>query len=97
MKNKNNLDIEYSKVIKDNPDKKFVMYLRNHANDIAEENFKNILSSTYGEFKELSEQRLTIFVVLGNKVQEFIDDLNTSGTNMYLSFIQSEDELLNSR
>jgi hypothetical protein len=93
MENKSKLDPEYSKIISNNPDKKFVLYLRTHPGNSDEDKLKSELVNSYGEYKELPDQRLVIYIVKGNNVQEFIDRLNTYGTGMYLSFIQLEDEL----
>ena len=93
MNNKSKLDPEYEKIVKDNPDKKFILYLRRHPQDEMETLLLNNLRLTYGEYKSVPEDRLVIFIVKGIQVQEFIDKLNNSDTEMYLSFIQDEDEL----
>ena len=93
MENKSKLDPEYSDVVRNNPNKKFILYLRIHPGNANEDNLKAELVKEYGECKELTEQRLVIFIVVGKRVQGFIDKLNASGTEMYLSFIQSKDEI----
>lgn len=93
MNNNSALDPEYLKFVKNNPDKKFILYLRIHRLDEKEKILLNELSKTYGKYKEVPEDRLAIFVVLGIKVKEFINKLNSSATDLYLTFIQDEDEL----
>lgn len=96
MTKKSKLDGEYSKIIIGNPNKKFVLYLRYHLGNKREDTLKNDLIKIYGACKELRDQRLIIFIVKGDKVNGFINMLNCSETDMYLSFIQSEDELIKS-
>lgn len=93
MEDKSKLDEEYSKVVNNNPDKRFVLYLRTHPEDEREKIFMNELSKKYGEYKELERERTAIFIAEGKRVNEFIDNLNSSGTELYLSYIQSEDEI----
>jgi hypothetical protein len=93
MENKSSLDTEYSKIVADNPDKKFILYLRRHPGNEKEEKLKADLVTLYGECKDVPDERLTIFIVSGNKVREFIDILNNTESSMYLSFIQCDDEL----
>jgi len=93
MNNKSALDPEYEKIVKDNPGKKFVLYLRRHFLDEREKILLNELAIIYGEYKEIPKERLAIFIVLGSKVREFIEKLSASDTDLYLSFIQSTDEL----
>lgn len=93
MKNKSELDEEYSEFVKNNPEKRFILYLRSHPSDERETLLKCELESIYGKCKVLKEERLTIFILTGNRVFEFIDKLNNSNTEIYLSFIQSEDDL----
>lgn len=95
MENNSILDSEYKKVIEENPTKKFVLYLRTHTDDEKENELKIKLVRLFGECKELPGERLVIFIVNGDKVKEFIDILNSQNTQMHLSFIQKEDELIN--
>ena len=93
MESKSKLDSEYSKIINDNPDKKFILYLRIHPEDEKEKIIMIEISETYGEYKILQKERLAMFIVNGKKVNDFIDKLNSFDTQMYLSFIQCEDEI----
>lgn len=93
MENRSKLDAEYSKVISNYPDKKFVLYIRTHPEDEKEKIFMNELSKEYGEYKELERERTAIFITEGKRVNEFIKKLNSSGAELYLSYIQSEDEI----
>lgn len=94
MNNKSKLDPEYEKTVKDNPDNNFILYLRRHPDNEMETLLLNELRITYGEYKSVPEDRLVIFIVKGNQVQDIIDKLNNSDTEMYLSFIQDEDEII---
>lgn len=93
MNDNSALDLEYSKIVTDNPNKKFILYLRSHPEDEMEKSLLRKLVASYGQCKELTEERLAIFIVKGNEVQDFIQKLNSSKTSLYLSYIQSEDEL----
>lgn len=95
MDNKNTIDEEYQKLIKSNPEMKYILYLRIHPHDEIEKDALRKLSKIYGDFKELNEERVAIFIVQGKSVNEFISELGSLNTQMYLSFIQREDELLN--
>lgn len=97
MDNRSRLDAEYSKFVSSNPDKKFILYLRTHPEDEKEKIFMNELSKKYGEYKELERERTAIFITEGKRVNEFIDKLNSSETGIYLSYIQSEEELNNKK
>jgi hypothetical protein len=94
-KSLNAIDPEYKIIIDSNPDKKFIMYLRAHTAEPKEQILLKELVSIFGECKELPKERLIIFIVQGKMVQEFINRLNNSNTSLYLSFVQSEDELQN--
>lgn len=94
MENKNIIDLDYKKTIDENLHKKFVLYLRTHPSDPKELELMNDLAIKYGEYKELHEERLAIFILYGNMIDEFVDKLNSFQTQMYLSYIQSEDELI---
>jgi len=94
MQNRSKLDDEFTKVVSDNPDRKFILYLRTHPEDEKEKIFMNELSKEYGKYKELERERTAIFITEGKKVNEFIDKLNSSETELYLSYIQSEDEII---
>ena len=91
------LDQQYYKIIKENPDKKFILYLRTHPNDNSEAEYLSELEGIYGKCSYLPEKRLTIFIITGKKVPDFLDKLNSSNTKLHLSFIQSEDELFESK
>lgn len=93
MENKNLLEFDYKQFVSKNLNLKFILYLRTHPEEPNEDAIIDNLVKKYGECKELSEERLTIFIVQGNKVIEFIDDLNSEDTSLYLSFIQSEKEM----
>ncbi|HEY5123865.1 MAG TPA: hypothetical protein VIK14_09040 [Ignavibacteria bacterium] len=93
MENRNVIDFEFKKIIEKNPDKKFILYLRTHPNDEKEQKLKSELVGIFGECKELPDEKLVIFIIRGIKVNEFIDKLNSFDTRMYLSFIQSDDEI----
>lgn len=95
MGNKSTISSEYRKIIDENPDKKFALYLRSHPEDEEELIHLNDLSKTYGEYRELQRERIAIFILNGKKINEFISKLNSFDTQMYLSFIQSEDEIKN--
>lgn len=95
MENINILEPEYSKYIESNPEKKFFLYLRTHPNDKEENVLKEKLIDIYGQCKELPKERLIIFLIDGDKVKEFVERLNILNSRMYLSFIQSEDEISN--
>lgn len=97
MKDINSLDPQYLKFIEENPEKKFVLYVRFHPDDKNEEELIQELTNVYGKYKKLMVERLVIFITSGNDVTGFVEKLNSSGTSMYLSFIQSEDELLQSK
>jgi hypothetical protein len=96
MEDKSKLGKDYAEFIQKNPEMKFVLYIRSHPQDMNEKLFIKKLEGLYGKYKELPDERLVIFIVFGNKVGEFIETLNDLNTSMYLSFIQSEDELLQS-
>lgn len=96
MENKNIINSDFMKIIESNPKKKFILYLRTHPDDENEQNVNAELVSLFGKCKELPEEKLVIFIVIGDKVKEFINKLNSYKTQMYISFIQSEDELKNS-
>lgn len=97
MEDINSLDPQYLKIIEENPEKKFVLYIRFHPDDHNEEEFIQELTNIYGKCRKMMEERLVIFITSGNNVKGFVEKLNSSGTSMYLSFIQSEDELLQSK
>ena len=93
MDNKNTIDPEYQELINSNPEMKFVLYLRIHPHDEMEKIALRKLSKIYGDYKELNEERIAIFIVPGIKVNEFISNLESFATKMYISFIQTETEL----
>lgn len=97
MKNKSALDPEYDEFVKNNPNKKFILYLRRHPLDEREKILLTELEKVYGEYKEVPKDRLAIFIVVGCRVQGFINKLNAADADIYLSFIQSEDELNDSK
>ena len=70
------------------------MYLRIHPFNSAEKEFLQRLQEIFGNYKELPNERLILFILNGNKVEEFIDVLNSFDSQIYLSFIQSEEELI---
>lgn len=94
MENQSTLDNEYSELVENNPFMKFILYIRWHPSDNAESTCISELEKIFGECKKLPDKRLLIFIVSGNKVTEFIGILNSTKTRMYLSFIQTEEELL---
>lgn len=61
MGNKSTINSEYRKIIDENPDKKFVLYLRSHPEDEKEIILLNDLSKTYGEYRELQKERIAKF------------------------------------
>lgn len=93
MDNKNTIDPEYQELINSNPEMKFVLYIRIHPHDEMEKIALRKLRKIYGDYKELNEERLAIFIVKGNKVLDFISNLESFNTQIYVSFIQSEEEL----
>lgn len=95
MDNTNTIDPEYQKLINSNPEMKFILYLRIHPHDEMEKIAIRKLSKIYGDYKELNEERIAIFIVQGKKVYEFITNLESYNTQMYISYIQSYTELDN--
>ncbi|HRK00829.1 MAG TPA: hypothetical protein PL089_14560 [Ignavibacteria bacterium] len=90
------LDQEYYEFVKKNPDKKFVIYLRIHPEDNLEKNFVFELENDFGKCSYLTEKRLAIFIVFGKDIPGFLDVLNHSNFSLYISFVQSEEELFQS-
>ena len=93
MDSKNAIDPEYQGLIKSNPKMKFVLYLRIHPHDEMEKIAIRKLSKIYGDYKELNNERVAIFIIQGIKVNEFISNMESYKTKMYLSFIQSEEDI----
>lgn len=91
----NRIEPEYYTFIEENPNKDFVLYLRNHPGREDEVIVKEELIRAFGVCKEVPKERLIIFITKGNKVVEFINRLNDFNSTMYISFIQSKDELSN--
>lgn len=71
-----------------------ILYLCRHPLDEKETILLIELGKDYGEYKEIPEERLAIFIVKEIKVNEFIDTLNSFNTEMHLSYIHSEDEIV---
>lgn len=87
------LDKDYKNKINANPNKKFILYVRYHPDRLEEIDFIVELEKVFGQYKELKAEKLLIFIVLGKNVNDFIEKLNLSNTQMYLAFIQDEEEI----
>ena len=81
--NRSHIDSDYLIYVKTKPYGKFILYLRIHPFNSAEKEFLQRLQEIFGNYKELP-----------NEVEEFIDVLNSFDSQIYLSFIQSEEELI---
>lgn len=90
------IEQEYYEFIKKNPEKKFVLYLRIHPENELEKDFVIGLENDFGKCSYLIDKRLAIFIVYGKDIPGFLDILNHSKFSLYISFVQSEDELLTS-